>query len=103
MTETQDAENLIQGRAHALVKALRSIGTDDRVIAQRASSTGMSKKKVAEAFAGVNTTWFGNKDWFENMSGNVINVGEDDPRTRYEIMREVVESMPRTVDVSNIE
>lgn len=103
MTETQDAENLIQGRAHALVKALRSIGTDDRVIAQRASSTGMSKKRVAEAFAGVNTTWFGSKDWFENMNSNVINVGEDDPRTRYEIMREVVESMPRTVDVSNIE
>ena len=103
MTETQDAENLIQARTHALIKALQSVGTDDRVITQRAVSTGMSKKRVAEAFAGVNTTWFGSNDWFENMNNNVTNVGEDDPRSRYEIMKGVVESMPRSVNVSNIE
>jgi hypothetical protein len=103
MTETQDADNLIQAQTHSLIKALQSIGTDDRVIAQRALSTGMSKKKVSEAFAGIHTTWFGSNEWFNNMSNNVTNVGEDDPRARYQIMKEVVESSPRTVDVTNIE
>ena len=102
MTETQEDEDLNQARAHSFIKALQSIGTDERIIAQRAASTGMSKKRVAEAFLGMNTTWVPSSSWAETMAENVRLTGEDDAVTRYEIMRRIYESMPPETDVSNL-
>jgi hypothetical protein len=102
MVTTQEADDRTQARLHQFMNAMRSVGTSERVIVQRAVATGMSKKRVAEAIEGRNTTWMGSADWAKGMVDNVTQTGEDDPRARFDMIGKVYKSMPPETSVRNI-
>jgi hypothetical protein len=102
MVTTQEADDRTQARLHQFMNAMRSVGTSERVIVQRAVATGMSKKRVAEAIEGRNTTWMGSAGWAKGMVDNVTQTGEDDSRARFDMIDKVYKSMPPETSVRNI-
>jgi hypothetical protein len=100
MTEAQGYEDKAQASMHKYIGGLRELGLSDRDITLRGASTGISKKRIAEAGAGVNTTWVGNPDWVDRTRVNVESAAEDDTQRRVKLMMDTAREMGPKVNVT---
>jgi hypothetical protein len=97
--EHQASSNVVQKRLNDFTSTMMTIGSTEADILATASKLRISKQRIANAFAGTNSPWIPNKEWFKKMYDNKIRGGEQDPD---EVADELYRVLPEKADAYRI-
>jgi hypothetical protein len=91
----QASSNAVQKRLNEFTSTMMTLGSTESDILTTASKLKISKQRIANAFAGTNSPWIPNKEWFKKMYADKIRGGEQDPN---EVANELFRVLPEKAD-----